>query len=526
MTWTIDGPQGNEAAKVKYDIVPYTRGRGLDLGCGPFKTYPHFIGVDNGHHAAEFGWQMKPDVWVDDCADLSVFGTESMDFVFSSHLLEHIEDYKAALAEWWRVLKPGGHLVLYLPHKDFYPNCGEPGANPDHKHDYLPGDIIDAMEVGDRAWDLVCTENRNDGIEYSFLQVYKKRPAGEGWSYSCYDIPPEKTACVCRYGGFGDMIQTSAILPELKRQGYHVVVMTTPSGQDILKHDPHIDGWVIQDKDQVPNEELHAYWSVQAKKYDKFINLSESVEGTLLAIPGRSNHAWPDSMRRKYMNQNYLEFCADIAEIPHKPEPAFYPSQDETAFAVDLITEAWKGKGEPYVILWALAGSSVHKFYPWQDQVIARVLMSIPKAMVIFTGDYACKILEQGWENEPRVIRASGGLAIRESLALAQQVNCVVGPETGVLNAVGFDPAVHKVVMLSHSTANNLTRDWVNTDSLVPDVPCYPCHRLHYTRDFCPEHESGCSVCAASITPDAVFDAIWRDYESQRTKNRLSQRCG
>ena len=90
MTWREDGPQGNESAKVRWDIVEYTRGRGLDLGCGPFKAYPHFIGVDNGHHAQEFGWQYKPDIHVDTCERLDMFASNSMDFVFSSHLLEHI----------------------------------------------------------------------------------------------------------------------------------------------------------------------------------------------------------------------------------------------------------------------------------------------------------------------------------------------------------------------------------------------------------------------------------------------------
>ena len=51
MAWRLNDPQGNEAAKIKYDIVPYTRGKGLDVGCGGFKAYQHFIGVDNMHHA-------------------------------------------------------------------------------------------------------------------------------------------------------------------------------------------------------------------------------------------------------------------------------------------------------------------------------------------------------------------------------------------------------------------------------------------------------------------------------------------
>ena len=82
-----------------------------------------------------------------------------------------------------------------------------------------------------------------------------------------------KTVCVCRYGGFGDSIQASNILPELKRQGYHVTFMTTPRGHEILKHDPHIDAWLLQDDDQVPNQELPLYWMAIAKRFDKFINL-------------------------------------------------------------------------------------------------------------------------------------------------------------------------------------------------------------------------------------------------------------
>jgi SAM-dependent methyltransferase len=128
IVWRATDPQGNEAAKIKWDIVPYTRGRGLDLGCGPHKAFSHFIGVDNNDHARRFGWEIKADVSVATCEKLDLFADKSMDFVFSSHLLEHIEAFEDALREWWRVIKPGGPLVLYLPHKEHYPNIGQPGA--------------------------------------------------------------------------------------------------------------------------------------------------------------------------------------------------------------------------------------------------------------------------------------------------------------------------------------------------------------------------------------------------------------
>lgn len=178
--WRIDDPQGNESAKIKHEIVQYTRGKGLDLGCGPFKAFPHFIGVDNGHHAREFGWQMRPDVHVDTVEDLGLFASASMDFVFSSHTLEHLPDPGKALREWSRVIRPGGYLVLYVPDEDQYPRVGEPGANPDHRWNVNYDRVVQFMDAVDRDWDLVCFEKRDADYgpgstknEYSLFFVFK-----------------------------------------------------------------------------------------------------------------------------------------------------------------------------------------------------------------------------------------------------------------------------------------------------------------------------------------------------------------
>src|SRR5438067_457437 len=50
--------------------------------------------------------------WIGDFED------GSLDYVFSSHCLEHIEVWRTALAEWVRKLRPSGHILLYLPHPD------------------------------------------------------------------------------------------------------------------------------------------------------------------------------------------------------------------------------------------------------------------------------------------------------------------------------------------------------------------------------------------------------------------------
>lgn len=553
MVWRIDDPQGDEAGKVKYEIVPYTRGAVLDMGCGPRKAFPHFIGVDSCKDTELFGTQIRPNVKCDVSdpeAVAKTFEPGSCDAIFSSHCLEHIPHFGAALAAWWRIIKAGGHLVLYLPHRDLYPNIGTKGANPDHVHDFVPEDIIAALEGNGLHFDVLINETRDQEREYSFLLVIKKLAEPFRGLYSYMTPKPEKTVCVCRFGGFGDMIQTSAILPALKRAGFHVTVMTTPQGQDIIREDPHVDAWVIQDNDQVPNEELGAYWRAWSRRFTRFVQLSESIEGHLLALPGRANHQWPVVMRRKYLGSvNYAEWTAELAQVEFKSEARFYATIDEAAQSRRYLThvaervgrtvprnEAQKIMGLPSIasravplvqpvfnIMWCLSGSSMHKAYPHMDAVIAKILLEMPEAAIHFTGDHACQILEAGWENEPRVFRQSGEMTIRQTLALAQACDLVLGPETGVLNAVANEEHVAKVVMLSHSSFDNLTRHWVNTITIEPNAevaPCFPCHRLHYDRTYCPfdNDETGgrvathAAICAFSITPGTVFAAVEQAY--------------
>jgi len=67
-----------------------------------------------------FGRYLTADLDRDDVAlhaDLCrlPFASGSLDVVFASHVLEHIRDDESAIAEIWRVLRPGGMAVLPVP---------------------------------------------------------------------------------------------------------------------------------------------------------------------------------------------------------------------------------------------------------------------------------------------------------------------------------------------------------------------------------------------------------------------------
>lgn len=535
MVWKLENPESFESDKIAAVAVPYLIGRGLDVGCGMRKVWPHAIGIDNGHHAQMFGHPMAADIRAE-AHDLSLFADSSLDFIFSSHTLEHFPEEKVQdiLKEWARVLKKNGHLVLYVPSANLYPKVGEAGANPDHKWNVYPGDIEKhLLAVTQCGWTQLENEERGrEGAhplqeqEYSLFEVYQKRDDGVYESRPWQRNPEGKKRClVIRYGAIGDQIIAASCLPALRAQGYHITYCTTPKAKEVVWHDPNVDEWLIQEKDQVPNVQLAPYWKALEERYDKIINLSESVEGALLALPGRSLHAMSQEARHRITNVNYLELTHDIAQVPHDFAPYFHATEQER-YQVEKMRKKIKGP----VIAWVLNGSSPHKVYPFTQVVIKWLLEKTPAHVYLMADpsigvtlqDAVVRKLEEEGVDVSRITKTAGDWPVRKVLSFCKfGSDIVIGPETGPLNAVCFED-VPKIIMLSHSSQENLTKHWKNTTVLEPDkakAPCFPCHRLHYTWEFCPQaEETAAAICASSITPESVFDAIMKIFQQKYGK--------
>ena len=328
--------------------------------------------------------------------------------------------------------------------------------------------------------------------------------------YSYREARAEKTCAVVRLGAFGDLVVASSIFPWLKEQGYHLTLYVSDYGYPVVKHDPHVDRFIIQGKDEMPPQALGEFWEHTKKKYDKWVNLSESVEGTLLAADGSSRFGWPNEVRAKYMDVNYLEFTHELAGVPPPYHPKFYSTREEREWA-------WfqKRKFGRRNVLWSLSGSSVHKHWPHLDAIIARFMLCYKDVDVVLVGDEVCEILEAGWQKERRVHCRSGKWSIRQSMAFAEVADLVIGCETGLLNAAGH-MNTPKIVMLSHSSENMLTKHWVNTISLRQrwgGCPKQPCRQLHQDWRDCNKYESEsvvAAMCQQYIDHELVWDAVIR----------------
>lgn len=86
--------------------IPFAKkfciGRGVDIGfCKEEWKFPGAIGVDT--FTTPYTAYNLPD---------------SLDYIYSSHCLEHLDDWVKVIEYWSSRLVKGGILFLYLPHKD------------------------------------------------------------------------------------------------------------------------------------------------------------------------------------------------------------------------------------------------------------------------------------------------------------------------------------------------------------------------------------------------------------------------
>jgi SAM-dependent methyltransferase len=89
----------------------------LDIGCGSARTIldlPNAVGLDILLRKLRFIQPRHGKVIQGSCTALP-FEKNSFDVVINSEVIEHLPDDPAIMEEMWRVLRPGGTLILGTP---------------------------------------------------------------------------------------------------------------------------------------------------------------------------------------------------------------------------------------------------------------------------------------------------------------------------------------------------------------------------------------------------------------------------
>ena len=135
------------------------------------KYYCNGIGYDVGCKKKEwaFGSSIPIDIaFDDDYHALNLPLNNPVDYIYSSHCLEHITEWVEVLEYWYDNLRKGGVLFLYLPHYD--QEYWRPWNNRKHVNIFTPQIIKDWMVS--KAFSIIFSGERD--LNHSFMIVGEK----------------------------------------------------------------------------------------------------------------------------------------------------------------------------------------------------------------------------------------------------------------------------------------------------------------------------------------------------------------
>lgn len=328
---------------------------------------------------------------------------------------------------------------------------------------------------------------------------------------------------IFRSGAFGDVLVITPVLRYLHAQGHELYVIVNERGMQVLKGNPHVKLLIEQKTDSVPADQLSKHISYMQTKHkcEKVIDFSESIEVALSLHPRSPEYKLPKDERFRRFNRNFYEYAflhAGEGNPIADPRPELFFDHLELDEARKYL------KPDYFNILFGMSGSGHNKAYPHYVELAEEICKAIPEAHIITVGDERCRLIEP--EIGGHTTNLSGKIPMRTSMALTSLVDLVVSPDTGLLHASGCYPTP-KIALLGHTTAENITKHFLNCYNVEADstkAPCSPCFYLVYNMKLqCPLSEvSQSSICMADgVEVSRIMDNVRKVYNGflQNRKN-------
>lgn len=140
----------SETAKYRAFTVQYCQGAGVDVASQGDPVVPWAMSFDlplDEFLKYSAGAPQKGPIHLRGYADHLPFESGSLDFCYSSHLLEDFADWLPCLAEWTRVVKVGGHIIILVPDKRLWNEAIARGQSPNcsHRHEAHLGELTEVF---------------------------------------------------------------------------------------------------------------------------------------------------------------------------------------------------------------------------------------------------------------------------------------------------------------------------------------------------------------------------------------------
>ncbi len=338
-----------------------------------------------------------------------------------------------------------------------------------------------------------------------------------------------KKILVIRYRFIGDTILTVPFLRNLRKHypDAQIDMLAGAVSSEVLENCPYIDTLLVfdtTDKHRYENTggKKVSFWSyvklLRENKYDKVYVLKRSFSSAFLAFMGgikermgfdTEQRGFFLTKRVKYDKNKHEVDCfldvlrADNIKIADDYLENWVDKKSEAK--INEFLKAEKAENNFKVLIHATSGN-INKQWPLEYFAeVVEYLINKKSAKIFFTGtkeDFAVYVEIEKLINAKlttRPINLCGQMSIHDSTALINQMNLVIGVDSGLLHvaaslnvpAIGIYGPVNPV---KWKLRGNIHR------ALYLDLPCVPC-RL----------KGNCKIdkaCLKNIKPESVINAV------------------
>jgi SAM-dependent methyltransferase len=97
-------------------IARFVKGKTIDLGCGTMPFENLLVSKATVYHTLDLWPHSEKVTYIGDIQDMSMIASASYDSAICFEVLEHVSTPSLAINEIYRILRPGGILIISVPH--------------------------------------------------------------------------------------------------------------------------------------------------------------------------------------------------------------------------------------------------------------------------------------------------------------------------------------------------------------------------------------------------------------------------
>ncbi|MEO0272295.1 MAG: glycosyltransferase family 9 protein [candidate division WOR-3 bacterium] len=514
----------------------YCKGKGIDVGAGKWPL-PGAIAVD-----LELGPGSANSV--------EEFENESLDYVFSSHCLEHIEDWIETLSLWIKKLKVGGVLFLYLPHPQceiWHPNSPFVGDG----HKWIPTVEIISNALLELGCSIIDKDDGPDSMMSFFVCALKQHairkttdkdisPINESSHKLSHKNNPSKTLLWVRTDSIGDNLLSLFMLPYLKRV-YNIsnlIVLCRTDSEELYQTCPYVNQIITFDShlNNINDKYLHNLLSrINNIKIDIAINpVHSSTElshiltlnsGARCKIGFIGDFLCIEPMKKKFYmsyydylvpSESHLEikkncdFLKYIGIDDVKPFFDIWLTQEDIKWADTFFAE---NNLDPEKTVALFAGAQhPHRYYFNYGKAIGEVCNEEGLKIVALGSKKDYKVNEINLKDvQVPYVNLCGKTTFRQAVAVISKCRIALGSETSLAHVACFVGTPNVILLGGGSFGRFMPYSPLTTIVCLP-VDCLYCNWICKYKVI---------PCVTKISPELLKKAFTTTLKGQSNRARV-----